>query len=111
MKKLILIAAALLTFQYWDSLQRYLGAPSEYAAMQRAPVVLYATSRCGYCQKARELMAKHRIEYYEYDIDRSADGRKQHAELGGKGVPVLLIGGEVVHGYNAKKILELTGKS
>jgi len=79
----------------------------DYASSHNGAVILYATEWCGYCEKARNLMAKHNIEYFEYDIEKSSEGRAQYERLGGKGVPVLLIGEEVVKGYNASKILAL----
>lgn len=106
-KKVIFIVAALAIFQKWDDINRFINPPPDYASSHDAEVVLYATQWCGYCQKARELMTKHSIKYFEYDIEKSSEGRAQHDRLGGKGVPVLLIGGQVVNGYNASKILEL----
>ena len=103
----MLIVAALVLFQKWDDINKFINPPPDFASSHDAAVVLYATQWCGYCQKARELMAKHNIVYFEYDIEKSSEGRAQYDRLGGKGVPVLLIGEEVVMGYNASKILKL----
>jgi len=106
MKKLILIALAVLIFQKWDAIQNLI-KPPDYSALQKGDVVLYATSWCGYCKKARELLSNNGIPYVEYDIEKSGEGKAQYDSLGGGGVPLLLIKGQVVKGFNADRILSL----
>jgi len=53
------------------------------------------------------LLKENNIQYVEYDIEKSADGAEQHKRLGGTGVPVMLINGQVVKGYNPERILQL----
>ena len=69
--------------------------------------ILYATSWCGYCKKTRELLREHNIPYTEYDIEKSAKGEREYRALDGNGVPLMVINGEVVRGYNPRKILAL----
>ena len=107
MKKIILLAIALIVFQKWDSIQLFLNPPPDYSRFQKEKVVLYATDWCGYCKKTRKLLADNGITYYEYDIEKSDEGKSQYKSLGGNGVPLLLIDGEIVQGFNAKKILSL----
>lgn len=111
MKKIVLVVALLLIWQKWDAISAYTNPPPDYAAMHEEKVILYATEWCGYCKKTRELMGKHDIPFYEYDIEKSVEGRQQFDELGGKGVPVLLIDGQVIKGYKPSKILELAQNS
>lgn len=111
MKKIIFIVAALAIFQKWDDINSFINPQPDYAAMHNQQVILYATEWCGYCKKTRELLESNNIPYFEYDIEKSAEGREQHQRLGGNGVPVLLIGDEVVRGYNPSRILELAGST
>jgi len=111
MKKIIIVFVALLVFQKWPVINHYFNPPPDYAAVHNGNVILYATATCGYCKKARELMKNNNITYFEYDINKSSEGREQFKKLGGRGVPVLLINGEVVKGYNPSKILALAKKS
>lgn len=106
MKKLILIALAVLIFQKWDAIQNLINPP-DYTALQKGDVVLYATAWCGYCKKARELLSENNIPYFEYDIEKSDEGKSQYETLGGGGVPLLLIKGQLVKGFNADRILSL----
>ena len=107
MKKLIYISIAILLFQKWGAINNFINPP-DYSSDQ---VILYATAWCGYCKKTRELLAENNIPYYEYDIEKSKEGKEQHKQLGGTGIPLLLINGKVIKGYNPKKIITLLNES
>jgi mycoredoxin len=110
MKKIVLVVIALAVFQKWGDISNFLNPPPDFGAAYDGKVILYATAWCGYCKKVRELLEENGIPYHEYDIEKSSVGREQYKRLGGKGVPVLLIGDVVVKGYNPSKILKLAGK-
>ena len=103
MKKIIFLLIAVGLFQFWHKRE-----PAQenivQASAQHQEVILYATSWCGYCKKTRALLAENNIEYTEYDIEESDEGRKQHEQLGGNGVPVLDIKGTVIHGFDEDAI-------
>lgn len=107
MKKYFLIIAAVTVVLNWSSITNFISPPPDYAAAHDGKVILYATSWCGYCKKTRELLNENNIEYHEYDVEKSPEGREQYDRLGVKGVPVLLINGEVVGGYDPSEILKL----
>lgn len=107
MKKIILVCLALLIYQKWNVIDQHFNPLPDYAAAHDGKVILYATAWCGYCKKARELMNRNNIPFYEYDIEKSKEGNEQHKSLGGRGIPVLLINGEVIKGYDASRILAL----
>ena len=73
-------------------------------------IILYSTSWCGYCQHIKQLMDKNSISYTEYDIESSALGRKQYRQINGRGVPVMLINGEILRGYKPNAVLRLAKK-
>lgn len=103
MKKLLLIAAAIALFQHWDNLQRWLNPPAARSA-GAGEIVLYATTWCGYCAKTRELFAKDGIAYREVDIEKDSAGRERYQALGGRGIPVIDMRGQVIHGYDVRAI-------
>ena len=75
-------------------------------------VTLYMTSWCGYCRKARKLLTKLDVDFAAKDVERS---RKAAAEFrrknGGRGgVPLIDIDGELVRGYNEKRIRKLVAE-
>jgi len=106
MKKLIFILIALAVFQNKSEIQGYLFPAPDYADRHGGQVILYATSWCGYCKKARAFLNENNIPFYEYDIEKSTEGRDQYRSIGGRGVPVLLVNGRVIKGYNPTEILK-----
>jgi len=110
MKKWILILAAIALYQNWGKINNYFNPPPDYSAQHQEDVVLYATAWCGYCKKTRALLEQNNIAYYEYDIESSSEGNQQYRSLGGKGVPVLVVKGEVVHGFRPAEILKALNK-
>jgi len=111
LKKLIVVCLVILLFQKWGDIDRYLNPPPDYAAGHGGKVILYATAWCGYCKKTRTLLRENGIPFHEYDIEKSREGARQYQSLGAGGIPVLLINGEVVHGYNPNRILQLVKNS
>lgn len=67
-------------------------------------VVLYGTQSCGYCRRVRTWFDRAGIRYVDKDIGHSRQAWQEFRELGGRGVPVLIIGDNVIHGYNRRSI-------
>ena len=113
MKKYIFFFLITLLFVYQkrDDVRGIFLSPLDYAAAHDVQVIMYGTSWCGFCAKTRTLLDEHDISYFEYDIENSREGYDQYIDLGGRGVPVLQIGGKVVKGYNPSRILEFVNQS
>ena len=69
-------------------------------AARAGPVVMYATSWCPYCAKARAYFARQGIAYTEYDVEKSATANAEFKRLGGRGVPLILVGRERMNGFS-----------
>lgn len=67
-------------------------------------VVLYTTEWCPYCRSLRLHLDAYRIPYKEYDVEKSLSGIMGFWALRGRGVPVSVIGPDVVYGYNMAQI-------
>ena len=67
-------------------------------------VTLYATPTCGYCKKTRLFFAEHNISYIEKNVNDSAVAAREMRELGGSGVPTVLIDDEVIHCWNERAL-------
>jgi glutaredoxin len=67
----------------------------------KADVVLYTTSWCPYCRKARDYLRSRGIDFVEYDIekDREAAIRKRQLDNRG-GVPFAIINGRSISGFS-----------
>ncbi|RZJ24710.1 MAG: glutaredoxin family protein [Haliea sp.] len=74
------------------------------AGAPQAPVgttVLYSAVWCGYCKLAKAWLGSKNIAYQLIDID-TKEGMASFAQAGGgKGVPLLLAGGQRVQGFSA----------
>lgn len=110
LRRLLVVAALLAVYQKWPDIKAFIQPAPVVDAAHAGKVVLYSTEWCGYCDKARTLMRSNGIDFVELDIEKSAEGNRQHRQLGGGGVPVLVIGGEVVRGYAPERILQLAGR-
>lgn len=94
-------------YQNRDAIQRWWNPPAPGSER----VVLYSTAWCGYCAKTRELFAQHGIDYVELDVEKSAEGRRGHAAVGGGGVPVVVVNDQtVIRGYRPAAILRALGR-
>ncbi|VAW87690.1 hypothetical protein MNBD_GAMMA16-1278 [hydrothermal vent metagenome] len=69
-------------------------------------VILYTTSWCPYCKKARQYLTKSRIKFTEYDIEKNRQAQtvknKLDRQYNRSGVPLLIWGEHVVYGYNSR---------
>ena len=64
-------------------------------------VVMYSTSWCGYCKKARSYFAENNIKFRDYDIEKDRFAKSRYDRMGGQGVPVILVGGKRMNGFSA----------
>ena len=85
------------------------GSPVD-ASKQVARVDIYTTPYCGYCKQAKEYMDGEGIPYKEFDVENNTENRKQFQALGGRGVPLILVGEEVMHGYNQNELRNMLAK-
>jgi glutaredoxin len=98
----LLLLGGLYAWQHDDELRlAWQRAQPDY----QSPVVTMFTTRwCGYCQQMREYFATEKIVYTELDIEYDADAKAWHKQLGGQGVPVILVGSVVIHGYSPERV-------
>jgi glutaredoxin len=64
-------------------------------------VVMYSAQWCGVCKTARRYFQEHKIRYTEKDIERSKRARQEFERLGGRGVPLILVGRKRLSGFSA----------
>ena len=111
LRNLLIFAAIITLIQFRAEINHFFNPPPDFAVEHDGKVILYATAWCPYCDKTRKLLRENNIDYFEYDIEKSAEGNRQHKALGGTGIPVLLIKGEVVKGYAPGRIVALAKSS
>ncbi len=75
---------------------------------QEKKVIIYTTPICPYCQAIKDYFNDNDIEYEEKDISQDKKARdKMVKKSGSKGVPVVEINGEIIIGFDKKKIASL----
>ena len=73
-------------------------------------VTIYSTPTCHFCHMAKDFFKANNVAYTEYDVAGNAEKRKEMVEKSGQlGVPVIVIGDDLVVGFNKSKISELLG--
>lgn len=73
-------------------------------APQADTVIMLSATWCGYCRRARAFLQDEGIAHCEYDVESSARGRALFAEQPLKVIPVLLIKGDTLIGFNREEI-------
>lgn len=67
-------------------------------------VRIYTAVWCGYCKKAKAHLAAKRVPYDEVDVEASEGARSEFTRIGGRGVPVILVGSQRMDGFSADKL-------
>ena len=84
----------------------YSGPPvvtqSTAPALASADVEIYSAQWCGVCTRAKRYFKAKRIPFRELDIDNSRAARRGFDRLGGKGVPIILVGDQRMDGFSIK---------
>lgn len=73
---------------------------SAIVASAGRPVVLFATTTCPYCAKARSLLDAMKVDHVVYDIDVSDSARALYGQLHANSVPVLVTAGLRITGFD-----------
>lgn len=73
-------------------------------------VVMYSTSWCGYCKKARKYFIANSIAFIEHDIEKDKRAKKRYDKLGGKGIPVIIYGKKRMNGFSISGFKKIYSK-
>lgn len=73
-------------------------------------VEIYGTPNCAYCKMAKEYFKKNGIAFIEYDVAKDAIKRQELLDKTHQyGVPVIVINGKIILGFDRAKINQLLG--
>ena len=73
-------------------------------------VKIYTIPACHYCHMAKEYFAENDIAYEEYDVAKDTVAREEMVERSGQfGVPVIIIDGNLIIGFDRQRINQLLG--
>ena len=101
MGRVLLIFVVGLLVWRTEFVQELIYPPKDYSAVTvDEPVTMYSTDWCGYCAKTRRFFKRNQIAFVEYDIEKSEKAKLEYDQLGGGGVPLVLVNDQLVRGYN-----------
>lgn len=72
-------------------------------------VEIYTSDTCGYCHQAKDFLQSNNIDYLEYNISRDLNARKTLMRKGYMSVPLLVINGEEILGFDRERICSILG--
>jgi len=72
-------------------------------------VVVYTSNTCPYCTLAKDYLEEKGIEYVEKNVQTDNNARKELMDMGHMGVPVVVIDGEEIVGFDKERIDQLIG--
>lgn len=94
-----------------DGEARNSAGPVERSLFSVPRVTLYTTGWCGFCSRAKHLLDRRGIAYHEVSLDDDPAFRARIFDLGGRWtVPLVLIDGRVVGGYDELVALDRAGE-
>jgi glutaredoxin 3 len=79
--------------------------------MDGPDVLMYTTSWCGYCTRARRLFEARGVSFRDIDVDDVEGARQEMIERSGRtSVPQIFIDGRHIGGYDDAKALDEAGQ-
>lgn len=73
-------------------------------------VEIFITSWCPYCRKATSYLTEKGIPFVARDIEADGKAKQRYKELGGRGVPLIVIGAQKIYGFDPRAIDQYTGR-
>jgi glutaredoxin 3 len=71
-------------------------------------VIVYTTPTCGFCRQVKMYLNQRGVPFAEYDVSRDPQAAAEMVRVSGqRGVPVVVIDGQVVLGFNRPQIDQL----
>lgn len=73
-------------------------------------VTIYSTPTCHFCHMAKDYFDEKGVAYTDYDVSTDLEKRREMVERSGQmGVPVILIGDELIIGFDQPRINKSLG--
>lgn len=72
-------------------------------------VIVYSAEWCPWCHKVMDFLKENNVEFEERNVDNKDYAKESMEKSGQGGIPVTDIDGQIVVGFDVKKIKELLG--
>ncbi len=73
-------------------------------------VVIYTSRGCGSCKQAIAYLESKGVAYVQKNITTDPEARKEFRAKGGRGVPLIEVGGKSMRGFNAPRLDQLLAR-
>lgn len=67
-------------------------------------VIVYSSSTCPHCVSAKNYLTEKGVEYTEKNVSTDMEARKELIAKGYMGVPVIIVDGEEIVGFDKAKL-------
>ena len=75
-----------------------------------AKVTIYTTPDCPWCKAAKEFFKKNKVSYKEVDVAKDQKAAQEMVKKSGQmGVPVIVVGKEIIVGFDQAKLEKVLG--
>jgi len=73
--------------------------------MAKHEVIVYSTTVCPWCHKAKEFLKEHKVAFKDINVGEDRQKAQEMIEKSGQmGVPVLDIDGKIIVGFDRERI-------
>ena len=73
-------------------------------------ITIYSTPTCHFCQLTKDFLTENNVAYTDYNVAADLEKRQEMIEKSGQmGVPVILIGDEMIVGFDKERIAAAAG--
>lgn len=100
------VAAVAVGLTQWLGAWHERGLGERVAKAGRGDIVMYTTTDCPYCAKAREWFGAHGVAYTECNTTVDAACRAAFEKLAAPGVPTLVVKGQRQVGFQPQRIAQ-----
>jgi glutaredoxin len=74
-------------------------------------VEIYTIKGCGWCRKSKAFFTSRNIPFIEHDIEKDPEAARRRAQMKPpRGVPMALVNGRSIMGYDEKAYLQALGR-
>ncbi len=67
-------------------------------------VLVYSSDTCGYCHEAKKYLDSIGVSYEEKNVSTDIQARKELMKQGFMGVPVIVVDGETIQGFDKARL-------
>ncbi len=72
--------------------------------MSSPRITLYSSRGCTHCRQARRYLQQAGLRFREFDVQRDPRALKAFTQLGGRGVPLIMIGEQRIDGFDKRRL-------